>query len=459
MDTTFQQPVIAIAGLACETSTLSPARTPAVAFHPKRGPEIFEKYAFLQAGTPLGDGATWRGALIGHALPSGIVVREAFEQLANEIVNRLTVICSCTIIHGLWFDIHGAMCVEGLEDVETELLRRIRRVIGPQVIISASMDLHGNVSRQLVHQIDLITCYRMAPHEYTMETKQRACRNLVDILLSRVGGPSRPLKAWVPIPILLPGEQTSTCLEPAKGLYALLPEVESLPGILDAAIWVGYAWADEPRNHAAVVVTGWNAEIISLKAYELAAHFWNARELFDFVAPTGSLGECIDAALKSAQRPFFISDSGDNPTAGGAGYVTWTISKVLSRSEFQHEAGPSVIYASIPGPQAIEVILRAGIGTTVTVTAGAQVDKVHTRPLTMTGRVHSIREGDQDAAVESVLQVGSVFVIITKLRKPYHCENDFTALSLQPRSADMVIFKIGYLEPELSTWQRIGCLR
>ncbi|KAJ5606670.1 hypothetical protein N7510_009451 [Penicillium lagena] len=443
------RPVIAIAGLACETSGFSPARTLAPAFHPRRDKEVVDKYNFIHPGTPLGEAADWRGALIGHALPGGIVTRDAFEELAAEIITRLTEICNSTSLQGLWFDIHGAMCVEGLDDAEAELLRRVRRVIGKQVIVSASMDLHGNVSRQLAHLTDLITCYRMAPHEDAMDTKERACRNLVNLLTAGGSLPARPLKAWVPIPILLPGEQTSTRLEPAKGLYALVPEVESMPGVLDAAIWVGYAWADEPRNHAVVMVTGWDTDAVNAGARKLANYFWDSRERFEFVAPTGSLTQCIDTALNSMARPYFISDSGDNPTAGGAGDVTWSLSRVLERPEFQQSSGPKVIYASIPGVQAIEKILEAGIGATVTVTAGAQVDNIHEGPISMTGLVYAIKHGDRDAVVEAVLQVGSVYVIITKLRKPYHHEKDFTELDLQPRSADVVIVKIGYLEPEL----------
>lgn len=67
----------------------------------------------------------------------------------------------------------------------------------------------------------------------------------------------------------------------------------------------------------------------------------------------------------------------------------------------------------------------------------------------MTGRVHAIRHGDRHAIIECVLQVGSVFVVITKLRKSCHHEPDFTQLSLKPRSAEIVIVKIGYLELEL----------
>jgi len=209
-----KRPVIAVAGLACETSTFTPSRTLAPAFHPKRGNEIFEKHTFIAPSTPLGDAADWQGALIGHALPGGVVTRAAFEELADEILDRLKkIVASANPLQGLWYDIHGAMCVEGIDDVEFELLRRIREVIGQDVIVSASMDLHGNVSRELVHQTDLITCYRTAPHVDVVETRERACRNLVEMLAK---GTKRPFKAWIPVPVLLPGEQTSTRLEPAK---------------------------------------------------------------------------------------------------------------------------------------------------------------------------------------------------------------------------------------------------
>ncbi|KAK6819314.1 hypothetical protein RU639_008262 [Aspergillus parasiticus] len=448
----FSRPVIAVAGLACETSTFTPSRTLAPAFHPRRGNEVIDEYKFLQKGTPLGEAAEWHGALIGHALPGGMVTRDAFEELAGEIVRRLGDIVATTVVHGLWFDIHGAMCVEGIDDAEVELLRRIRAVIGPDVIVSASMDLHGNVSRELAHELDLLTCFRTAPHVDESETKERACRNLVDLLTQSsdtVGGSVRPLKAWIPVPILLPGEQTSTRIEPAKSLYEAVPEVDKEPGVIDAAIWVGYPWADEPRNRAAIVVTGWDEAAIAAGAECLAKKFWNSRKDFKFVAPTGSFDECINTALASPVHPFFISDSGDNPTAGGSGDVTWGLTQLLARSEFKDPTGPKVIYASVPGPQAVQTMVNAGVGANVTVTAGAEVDHIHAGPITMTGRVHSIKHGDKDAVIEAVLQVGSVFAILTQLRKPYHHERDFTDLNLNPRATDIVIVKIGYLEPEL----------
>jgi microcystin degradation protein MlrC len=437
------RPVIAIAGLGIESSTFSPARTLAPAFHPQRGEEVLGRYPFLAPGTALREAAEWHGALLGKALPGGTVTREAFAELSDELVRRLE---QLPRLDGLWYDIHGAMTVEGLDDAEALLLARIRAAVGAHVVVSTSMDLHGNVSRELVHRSDLITCYRMAPHEDYLETKERAVRNLVDLLT--VGAPL-PVKAWIPVPVLLAGEQTSTRIEPARGIYAAVPSVEHTPGVTDAAIWVGYAWADEPRNRAAVVVTGPDEAAVAAGAERLARAFWEARRDFAFVAPTGELDVCLDTALGSAARPFFISDSGDNPTAGGAGDVTWSLARILARPEFKDPDGPVLIYASVPGPAAVEQAARAGVGAAVTVTAGAEVDDRHAGPVTMTGVVHAVRHGDRDAGTEVVLRVGSVRVILTGLRKPYHYEHDFTDLSLDPRAADLVVVKIGYLEPEL----------
>ncbi|MGP4008258.1 M81 family metallopeptidase [Streptomyces sp. 4N124] len=438
-----QRPVIAVAGLGIESSTFSPARTEAPAFHPQRGADVLTRYPFLAQGEPLRSAADWRGALVGKALPGGTVTAAAFAELSGELIDRLRQLGP---VDGLWYDIHGAMTVEGLDDAEAVLLARIRDVIGPDALVSTSMDLHGNVSRDLVHRSDLITCYRMAPHEDAMETKERAARNLVDLLRS---GAPRPAKAWIPVPVLLAGEQTSTRIEPAKSVYAAVAEVEATEGVTDAAIWVGYAWADEPRNRAAVVVTGSSEPAVTAGAERLARGFWAARREFAFVAPTGTLDECLDEALASAVRPYFISDTGDNPTAGGAGDVTWGLERVLARPEFKDPGGPTVLYASLPGPEAVDTAVGAGVGATVTVTAGAEVDDRHAGPLTLTGVVHAIRHGDRDAEVEVVLRVGSVHVILTRLRKPYHHEHDFTDLDLSPRAADVVIVKIGYLEPEL----------
>jgi microcystin degradation protein MlrC len=287
----------------------------------------------------------------------------------------------------------------------------------------------------------------MAPHEDAEQTRERAVANLISRIKSGKGKPA--YKAWIPIPVLLPGEKTSTRIEPGKSIYAAVAPAAAQPGIVDAAIWIGYAWADEPRNHAVVMVTGDDREKVIRSAEQLANDFWNKRDQFVFVAPTATLKECIDSALKSSAHPFFISDMGDNPTAGGAGDVSWTLKEILARPEFKTAEGPSLIYASIPGPDLVQLAIKAGIGAPVKGYAGAAVDARYAPPLLISGTVEAIQYGDKDAEVEVVVRTGSVHIIVTQKRKPYHYEKDFTRLGLNPRKVSIVVVKIGYLQPEL----------
>lgn len=437
-------PRIAIAGLAIESSTFSPAFTHEEAFHAKTGDAIYASYEFLSSDSVDYKRAQWFPVLIGRALPGGIVTREAYESLTSQILDGLK---KNLPYEGLFFDIHGAMSVVGLDDPEGDLIARIRQVVGYKTIISTSMDLHGNVSWKLAENSDLITCYRMAPHEDAVQSDKRAVDNLLSRIESGKGKPA--YKAYISVPILLPGEKTSTRVDPGKSLYARVAPAAAKPGVVDAAIWIGYAWADEPRNHAVVMVTGDDKEVVTSTAEDLAGNFWKVRNEFEFIAPVAPLKESLDMAVASKKHPFMISDMGDNPTAGGAGDVTWTLKEILARPEFKSVKGPSLIYASIPGPAFIEKAVKAGVGAEVDEYAGAAIDNRYAPPVRLKGIVKSIEHGDEHAETEVVVQIGSVNVIVTKKRKPYHKEVDFTRLGLNPRSTDIVVVKLGYLVPEL----------
>lgn len=437
-------PRIAIAGIAIESSTFSPAVTHEDAFKARTGKDVFSYYPFMDEESEMRGRAKWFPTLRGHAIPGGIVAREAYESLVTKTLDMLE---ENLPYDGLFFDIHGAMSVEGLDDPEGDFIKRVRDVVGMETLISTSMDLHGNVSRELAKHTDLITCYRMAPHEDALKTKERAVENLLTRLENGKGKPK--YKAWIPVPILLPGEKTSTRVEPAKSLYAKVDPAASQEGVIDAAIWVGYAWADEPRNHAVVMVTGDDDESVTNAAEMLAQSFWDVRNEFEFIAPTASLEESLDMAIESDVQPFIISDMGDNPTAGGAGDVTWTIREILKRPELKTEDGPSLIYASIPGPDFVEAAIEAEVGGTVSEYAGAEVDDRYSPPILLEGEITAIEHGDEDAETEVVVKIGSANVIVTKKRKPYHHESDFTNLGLNPRKTDIVVVKIGYLVPEL----------
>ena len=438
-----KKPRIAIAGIAIESSTFSPARSDESMFRMTSGDDIFKLYEFMKEGMPLREKAEWFPGFIARATPGGAVPRETYESLVGHILNSLK---ANLPYDALFFDIHGAMSVVGLDDPEGDLIVRIREVIGNAPIISTCMDLHGNVTWRLAENTDLITCYRLAPHEDSMESRERTVANLLERLESGKGRPK--YKAWIPVPILLPGEQTSTRVEPGKSLYAAVAPATAQEGIIDAGIWIGYAWADEPRNRGAVMVTGDDKDMVVRTAEYLAHHFWSVRNKFEFVAPTATLDVCLEKAIASDKKPYFISDMGDNPTAGGAGDVTWTIAELLKREEFKTEKGKSLIYASIPGLEFVDKAIKAGVGNQVEGTAGAEVDNRYAPPVKLSGMVTSIYT-DNPNNKEVVVKVGSIYVIVTEKRKGFHYVREFEKHGLDPKQADIVMVKLGYLVPEL----------
>jgi microcystin degradation protein MlrC len=438
-----KKPRIAIAGIAIECSTFSPARTAEDAFRKRAGDALLNSYPFLREGAPMRDKAEWFPAMVASATPGGALTLETYESLTGQILDLLK---ANAPYDALFFDIHGAMSVVGLDDPEGDFIIKVREAVGKDALISTCMDLHGNVTWRLAENTDLITCYRLAPHEDSMDSRERTVVNLIDRLESGKGRPA--YKAWIPIPILLPGEQTSTRIEPGKSLYGSIDPATKQVGVTDAAIWIGYAWADEPRNHAVVMAYGDDKDMVVRTAEYLAHHFWSVRHQFDFVAPTATLDVCLEKAIASTKKPYFISDMGDNPTAGGAGDVTWTITELLKRPEFTSADGKMLVYASIPGPEFVAKAIKAGVGNKVEGTAGAAVDNRYAPPVKLSGTLTSIYLDNPDNK-EVVVKIGSIYVIVTEKRKGFHYVKEFTKHNIDPTKADIVVVKLGYLVPEL----------
>jgi len=444
-----EKPRVGIAGIAIESSTFSPALTAEDAFRKRTGSQLMDFYSFFKDGSPMLERANWLPAMTASATPGGALTLETYESLVGQILGHLE---ENLPYDALFLDIHGAMSVVGLDDPEGDFLVRVRELVGKDVLISTCMDPHGNVTERLAKSTDLITCYRLSPHEDSMESRERAVTNLMDRLESGKGKPA--YKAWIPIPILLPGEQTSTRVEPAKSLSESIQPATERKGVIDGGFWIGYAWADEPRNHAVVMFTGDDRDELIKTTEEVANHFWNVRKEFKFVAPVATLSESLDQAVAAPkeQRPFFISDTGDNPTAGGAGDVTWTITEILKRKEFKREDGPSMIYASVPGPEFVVLAKEAGIGNRVRGKAGAAVDDRYAPPVELSGIVTAIK--DVPGNSEVVVKIGSISVIVTDIRKGFHREIQMTDLGLDPRNTDIVVVKLGYLVPEWYDMQK-----
>jgi microcystin degradation protein MlrC len=426
---------IAIGGIHIESSTFSPHRSGAADFAVVRGQGLLARYEDLP-----GD-VQWLPLVHARALPGGAVERGFYESMKRELLAGLE---AALPLDGVFLDIHGAMTVTGMIDAEGDLATAVRDVVGPRALISAAMDPHGNMSRRLITALDLATSHRMSPHEDALLTRRRATQNLVACLEMGV----RPERAWVRVPVLLPGERASTRDEPARGIFASLAALERQHGIIDASVWIGYAWADEPRCCAAVVVTGTDTGAIVREAQGLARSYWDARAQFAFSTKAADADRCIETGLAGHERPYFISDSGDNPTAGGAGDVAFMLDRLLSHPALA-SGRATAIWASLVDPVAVARCVSAGEGASVELRVGGAFGSRVGADVALRGEVLRVLRGDAVGGDIAVVASGGTRAILTSRRKPFHFMRDFTQLGLDPAAHDLTVVKVGYLVPDL----------
>lgn len=423
---------IAIGGIATESCAFSPLLTRLEDFRLTRAndPQFADLYPFLSRFSDV----QFTGTITAKAMPGGPVEASAYAMLKGEILEKLD---RLRPLDGIYLDMHGAMNVIGMDDAEGDFYAAIRMKLGPDCLLSASCDLHGNVSARAMDALDIITGYRTAPHIDVIQTRERAVRLLLRCLREGI----RPYKAFVKIPVGLPGEKTSTEWEPGRGIYrAIEPEIDG-ERVMDATIQVGYVWADEPRMTACAIAIGKDIAAISNAARRLAQRFWNHRAGFRFGVEARPVDDCIQLAMQDTDQPVLISDSGDNPTAGGVGDVTCFLERALALQP------PDLVYASIPDVEAVQRCLSAGLGEKVELEIGGKLGRLNARPLPVRGRVQFIKADDANPQI--ALRVDGVRIILTAKRTPFHHRQQFLDLGIKPEAHRIIAVKIGYLVPEL----------
>ena len=425
---------IAVGGIHVECSTYNPVLVRERDFTILRGDGLLQApyFAFLR-DYPAG----LEPLVHARAIPGGPVTRAAYESLKGEFLRGVV---EAGPLDGVYLAMHGAMFVQGMEDAEGDWIGAVRAAVGPRCKIAVSYDLHGNVTQKIVDAIDVFSAYRTAPHVDVEATMRRSVGMLVEALAKDLS----PFVVWRPVPVLLPGELTSTVDQPAKRLYESLADIDARDGVWDASLMVGYVWADEPRSTAAAVLTGTDLDVLLAQAEALAGAYWDARADFAFGSATGTIAACVERAMESPQRPFVIADSGDNPTGGGVGDRPDVLRELLSRG-----AG-DVVLAAIADPEATDLAYVAGLGGRLATPVGTKLDPNGGPPVEIDGVVGFLAEADEPAERQAVVRIGGLSLVLTARRRPFHHRRDFTVLGLDPTKASIVVVKSGYLSPEIS---------
>lgn len=425
---------VAFGGIQIECSTYTPILTRMEDFQVRRGQQLADMPFFSDLKKyPY----PFQPTLLAQAVPGGAVEARTYEKLKAEFLQRVKDLLP---LDGLYLAMHGAMYVEGRYDADGDWIAAAREAVGKDCLITASFDLHGNLSRRIIDNLDMLSAFRTAPHIDQVQTTQRACDMLVHCLDQRI----RPTMVWAPIPVLMPGERSSTLYQPAKRLWGQLPGMNAHAGVLDASLLVGYVWADEPKATASAVLTGTRPELLKKDALSLAQQYWDARKEFKFGVPTGTLAECIEKAESLPTHPVVLADSGDNPTAGGTDDRADVLAALLQRHV------RNVVIAGIADRPATEACYRAGVGATLPLKIGASLDPKASKPVHVTAKVAFVSHTDNPLDRQAVVEVQGISVVLTARRRPFHLIHDFTSLGLEPTHFKIVVVKSGYLEPEIA---------
>jgi microcystin degradation protein MlrC len=322
---------IAIGGFQHETNTFAPSKADYAAFEAgggwpgvQYGEPIFA--AVGGANIPAGAIQTLRelghslvGTAWGAASPSAHVTSDAFEKIADELVQRLR---GAMPLDAVYLDLHGAMVVETYDDGEGELLRRVREAVGSRVPIVASLDLHANVTRAMVERADALVAYRTYPHIDMADTGARAARLLDQILRSG----ERPQGGFHQLDYLTGIPSQCSFIQPCKGIYEELSRLEARTGAV-LSFTPGFPMADFAECGMAVFGYGSTEAVQRLRGAVADAERDFALELHDAAA----------AVSRAKQRgelgaPVVLADTQDNPGAGGNGDTTGLLRTLIDQN-------------------------------------------------------------------------------------------------------------------------------
>jgi microcystin degradation protein MlrC len=379
-----------------------------------------------------------------RAVPGGRVTQHAFETLRDEIVEGIR---RALPVDGVLLVIHGAMVLEHHDDGEGLLLRAVRNAVGPDVPIVSPLDLHTNLSDEMVALADAFVGYKEYPHVDTPETGARALEILVDTVRGRL----RPTMVHVRLPLIVPNQSmVTTWQSPLKTAIDRARDIEQEPGVIAATVLGGFPFADVPfAGVATLVVTDGDFGLARRYATELAEICWDLRDAFT-VHPTPASAAIAEAMAAPPGSVYVLADIADSGASGTAGDGTEVLRGLLDVN------ARSAAVAQIMDPEAVQASIAAGVGSTVTLRVGGKHDGLHGDPVEVTGMVRLIHEGSFVLAgpmgkgtVASrgktvVLEIGGrggIELQLTELRGHPNDLNYFRAFGIEPTERRILVLK------------------
>lgn len=379
---------VAVLGFHHESNTFAPVAASLERFlraGPVEGAELLAQYASSQA-TLAGfieaadaDPDVELVPLVYFDLqPMGTITAEAFDTLVGRMLDQLAQ-------RGPWdavlLALHGAAVSEVHRDVDGEIIERVRRLVGDDVLIGVTFDMHANVSRRMIEIPDVVNTYMTNPH---LDPRLRG-RQSAELTFRAVRGEVEPVAAVETPPLIVNILRQGTSDPPMRELVALAAEAESRPGVLSVSVAEGFPYADvEEMGMAFFAVTDGDAELATSIARELAQAAWAVRA--ESQGDGVPIDEALAVAASSDAHPVVLLDVGDNVGGGSPADST----HVLAAAQ---RLGVGGLFHSLCDPASVQTCVAAGVGATVEIAVGGKTDDLHGDPVSVRGEIRHLDDG------------------------------------------------------------------
>jgi microcystin degradation protein MlrC len=374
------------------------------------------------------------------ASPSAHVTEDAFERIVKAMLDGIE---AAGQLDAVYLDLHGAMVTEHLDDGEGEVLRRVRNVIGKNLPLVASLDLHANVTPEMMEHADALIAYRTYPHVDMADTGRAAARHLALLLRTK----QKFAKAFRELPFLIPISWQCTHDQPTKSIYQALAALES-NAVPTLSFAPGFPATDFPGCGPSVFAYGKTQADADAAADKIAALVNSHENDFDGRVYTPDEGVRLAMELaKHASKPIVIADTQDNPGAGSDSDTTGMLRALVRNNATNAAIG--VIY----DPISAKAAHAAGVGATVTLALGGKSGIPGDAPYKETFIVEKLSDGkfvadgpyfggrDMDMGPSAALRIGGIRVVVSSHKAQLADQSMYRYVGIEPSEQSILVNK------------------
>lgn len=429
--------------LATETNTFSPIPTGLGAFkergeyyaagkHPDRM-TLFGAPLWVARERAREKGWTVVEGMVAFAQPGGKTTRAAYEALRHELLSDLR---AAGPVDMILLGLHGAMVADGFDDCEGDLLRAVREIVGPDVVVGAELDPHCHLTQLMMDNADVMVAFKEYPHT---DLYDRGIE-LVDLCTAAAEKRIRPVAALVDTGM---ATLIFTTSEPGISLVRRMKEMEQRERVLSVSIIQGFPWADVPDMGTRVLVyTDGDEALAQALASEFAADLYAMRERINERRP--NIDEALDIALAEPAGPVVIADGADNAGGGAASDSTFVLRRMLERGIRDAALGP------IWDPVSVQLAFDAGEGSRMQLRIGGKVGPSSGDPLDVECTVKALRRDMEMGGLGGItvalgdcvlIEIDGVEVVLTTIRFQAMDTDLFTQLGCDIENRRIVVVK------------------